>query len=209
MPLIEDLEKQLQSLHTDIAGTLSMADAKIMTFLDHLKQHALQYPEPVFAILRKVKPILVVKDTAIVTRFNDVQEVLSRDDVFQVPYKEKMEVVTGGQNFFLGMQNSPDYERDVANMRSVIRRDDVPKLIVPFVAKTAEAAVAAANGKIDVATHLGRTVPAKWIASYFGCPPPSEQELVEWGSTIFQYLFTDLNNDPTVGAAARSAAAKA
>ena len=33
--------------------------------------------------------------------------------------------------------------------------------------------------------------------------------MVRWGSTIFQFLFTDLNNDPAVGKAAREAAAGA
>ena len=146
MSLIDDLQAQLKQVHTDGAAALASAEANIGAFIDHFKQHTLQYPEPVFAVLRQVKPVLIVKGTAIVTRFSDVQEVLSRDDVFQVTYKEKMEVVTGGKNFFLGMQNSPDYERDVANMRSVMRRDDVAKWVVPFVAKTAEACVASSNG---------------------------------------------------------------
>ncbi len=209
MSLIDDLKNQLQRLQTDGQAALTAAEANAAAFVEHLKQHTLQYPEPVFAVLREVKPVLIVKNTAIVTRFADVQEVLSRDDVFQVTYREKMEIVTGGNNFFLGMQNSPDYERDVANMRSVVRREDVASQIVPFVAKTAEAAVAASNGSIDVATHLGRSVPAKWIASYFGCPPPSEQDLVDWGSAIFQFLFCDLTNDPATGAAARAASVKA
>jgi cytochrome P450 len=209
MSLIEDLKSQLQRVQTDGAAALHAAETNIGAFVDHMKQHTLQYPEPVFAVLRQVKPIVIFKNTAIVTRFTDVQEVLSRDDVFQVTYGEKMRVITGGSDFFLGMQNSATYERDVANMRSVMRREDVPKHIVPFVAKTAEDCVAAANGKLDVATHLGRAVPAKWVASYFGCTPPSDQDLVDWGTTIFQFLFTDLNNDPAVGAAARSAAKKA
>jgi cytochrome P450 len=209
MLLIEDLKNQLQRIQIDGAAALAAAEGNAVAFTDKLKQHTLQYPEPVFAVLRAVKPVLIVKNTAIVTRFADVQEVLSRDDVFQVTYREKMEVVTGGNNFFLGMQNSADYERDVANMRSVMRRDDVSRQIVPFVAKTAEAAVAAANGQLDVAVQLGRTVPAKWVAVYFGCPPPSDQELVDWGSAIFQFLFADLTNDPAVGSAARAAAAKA
>ena len=209
MSLIEDLKNQLQRVESDGAAALTNAETNIGAFVDHLKTHTLQYPEPVFAVLRKAKPILLFKNTAIVTRFADVQEVLTRDDVFQVPYKEKMVIVTGGQNFFLGMQNSPEYERDTAHMRSVIRREDVTKTIIPFVAKTAEDKVAAANGHVDVAVDLGRAVPAKWVANYFGCPPPSQQELVDWGTAIFQFLFTDLNNDPAVGAAARSAAAKA
>src|SRR3954447_22964797 len=119
MQLIANLKAALEQ-HGESA--FSAAQTDIMAFLQHLKEHTIRYPEPVFAVLRRIKPILIVKGTALVTRFEDVQEVLSRDDVFQVTYGEKMRVVTGGNDFFLGMQNSPAYERDTANMRSVMRR---------------------------------------------------------------------------------------
>jgi len=177
-------------------------------FVDRLKSAVIRNPEPVFAILRKIKPILIVKNVAVVTRFEDVQEVLSRDDVFHVTYAEKMEVVTGGRDFFLGMQNSPEYERDVAHVRSAVRREDVASIVAPLIAETARQLVAASDGNLD-AVALSRTVPARLIAKYFGCPPPSDRELADWGTAVFQYLFTDLNNDPAVGAAARDAAQKA
>src|SRR5450756_1231766 len=107
MELIENLKTALERVESEGASALTIAEADTSAFLDRLKQHTIQYPEPVFAVLRRVKPVLFIKNTAIVTRFEDVQEVLSRDDVFQVTYNEKMEVVTGGNDFFLGMQNSP------------------------------------------------------------------------------------------------------
>jgi len=191
------LERGLADLHTDVAA-----------FFESLKAHALQHPEQIFAVLRRLKPILLIKNFALVTRFEDVQEVLARDDVFQVTYGPKMRVVTGGDDFFLGMPNSPEYERDVAHMRSVMRRQDVPA-ISAFAGETARRLVAGAGGRLDVVQELSRIVPARWIAEYFGCVPPSDRELADWGSVIFQYLFTDLNNDPAVGQAAREAAAKA
>jgi cytochrome P450 len=193
---------------TPIGNELAGVDAEAMAFLDGLKAHTAQHPEPVFAVLRRVRPILILKGVAIVTRFDDVQEVLSRDDVFQVTYGEKMRIVTGGNDFFLGMQDSSEYARDVSHMRTVIRRGDIPDRIVPFVQKTAAELVAAAGGGIDVVKQLGLVVPARWIGDYFGCPPTSDQELASWGSTIFQYLFTDLTNDPAVGSAARDTSAK-
>ena len=224
MPLLEHLQSLVSDLETrcgpgfqevsgdaagDVDRSLAGAEADLTDFVDKLKASLLQNPEPVFAILRRVKPILMVKDVAVVTRFDDVQEVLSRDDVFRVTYGTKMEIVTGGNNFFLGMQNSPEYERDVAHMRSVMRREDVASILVPFIARTAGHLVAAfaSGGDLDVVA-LSRTVPARVVATYFGCPPPSDQELADWGTVLFQYLFTDLNNDPAVDSAARNAAGK-
>ena len=212
MPLFEDLKSRLHQAEAAgeaaVEHALSDAQGDVMAFLDRLKAHTAQNPEPLFAVLRRVKPILIVKNVALVTRFEDVQEVLARDDIFQVTYGPKMRVITGGQDFFLGMQNSPDYERDVAHMRSVMRRQDIAA-IAGFVAKTAEQIVSQSGGKLELVSHLSRVVPARWIAGYFGTVPPSDRELADWGSTIFQYLFTDLTNDPAVGRAAQDAASKA
>src|ERR1700679_10407 len=150
---------------------------EVTCFLNAIKAHLAQNPEPIFAILRRIKPILLFENSALVTRFEDVQEVLARDDVFLVIYGEKMRVVTAGQDFFLGMQNSPEYTRDVSHMRSVVRREDIPGRIAPFVQKTANDLVAAAGGQLDVVKQLSKAVPARWIADYFGCPPPSDQQL--------------------------------
>jgi cytochrome P450 len=186
---------------------LAKVQSEVMSFLDGIKAHLTQYPEPIFAILRRIKPILVIKNYALVTRFEDVQEVLARDDVFLVTYGEKMRVVTGGEDFFLGMQNSPEYTRDVSHMRSVVRREDIPGRIAPFVKKTASDLVAAAGSQLDV-VKLSKAVPARWIADYFGCPLLSEEQIEAWGSVLFQYLFTDQDNDPKVGQAATKAAAE-
>lgn len=212
MPLFDDLKARLHQAEAagEAAVEHALADAQgdVMVFLDRLKTHTAQNPEPLFAVLRRVKPILIVKNVALVTRFEDVQEVLARDDIFQVTYGPKMRVITGGQDFFLGMQNSPEYERDVAHMRSVMRRQDIA-VIAGFVAKTAEQIVSQSGGKLELVNQLSRVVPARWIAEYFGTVPPSDRELADWGSTIFQYLFTDLTNDPAVGRAAQEAAAQA
>ena len=109
MSLIDDLKNKLHQAEASgqaaVDHVLADAQGDAMTFLDHLKANVAQNPEPLFAVLRRVKPILIVKNVALVTRFEDVQEVLSRDDIFQVTYGPKMRVITGGQDFFLGMQN--------------------------------------------------------------------------------------------------------
>jgi len=198
----------LDRLKAEGEAALGAVESDIMAAVDKLKAHLLADPEPLFDVLREIKPILIVKNVALVTRFEDVQEVLARDDIFQVTYGPKMRVITGGQDFFLGMQNSPEYERDTAHMRSVMRRSDLAG-IAAFVEGEARRIVTASNGDLDLVTELSRVVPARWIADYFGCIPPSDKQLADWGSIIFQYLFTDLANDPEVAKAAEAAAAEA
>ncbi len=209
MEWMDKLKEGLERIEAEGLQALASVQREAMSFLDHIKQHLTQNPEPVFAVLRRLKPVLIVKNTALVTRFEDVQEVLSRDDVFQVTYKQKMEVIGDGANFFLGMQNSQEYERDQSHMRTVIRRQDLTGRVLPLVARTAETLVAASGGRIDVVQQLASVVPIRLIAEYFGCPPTSEEDLASWSTVTFQYLFTDTENDPAVDTAARAAAAKA
>ena len=157
-----------------------------------------QNPEPVFALLRVVKPILVLPDMAIVTRFEDVQEVLSRPDAFGVPYAEKFAALTGGRNFFLGMSDSPEYTRDVANMRVAIRRTDIPAIIQPIVRRTADAIVAQGAGRVNVVTDLGVHVTETVAAEYFGTPSPAAGEFAAYAATISGFLFLPSGTTPGV-----------
>ena len=93
MKLLDSWKNAFGRLEAEGMAVLREVEADVTSFLDSLKQHLIENPEPVFAVLRRVQPILLVKNFAVVTRFEDVQEVLSRDNVFQVTYKDKMEVV--------------------------------------------------------------------------------------------------------------------
>jgi cytochrome P450 len=170
----------------------------------------------VFDVLRAFLPNLMLsrqfitsypnQGTAIVTRYEDVVEVLSRDWDFEVVYQPRMAEITGGENFFLGMQDTPRYTRDVSNMRIAVRRSDVTDIIAPFAARKAEEIVGAAGGRIDVPKDLTLRIPAMLMAEYFGTPGPSEQKLIQWTTIMFWYLFIDLANNASVGSSAREAA---
>lgn len=171
----------------------------------------------VFAVLRAFQPNLVLSQplvkayestgTVIVTRRQDVREVLERDDVFEVVYAPRMEMITGGANFFLGMQDIPDYTRDVSNMRIVVRRDDLPTIVGPCVAAAAASIVEGCGGALDVPQDLTLPVAAHLLDVYFGTPGPSAAEMIDWTTTLFWYLFIDLGADPDLDARAVAAAA--
>lgn len=160
-----------------------------------------------FTLLRIVKPITVIGGTAIVTRFDDVEEILSRDDVFHVPYAEKMGVVTNGSNFFLGMQNTAIYQRDVSNMRIVARREDVEKIVIPSVSAEVQKIVTDSNGQLDFVKDLSSLIPTRMVAHYFGTPGPSEAEITAWATLLFEYLFFDFDNDTELAKKAEEASA--
>ena len=169
-----------------------------------------------FALLRLVQPNLVLKrkvitaydnnGTAIATRRADVIDILSRDADFGVVYAPRMAMITGGENFFLGMQDTPRYTRDVSNMRLAVRRDDVPSIVTPFVTEVAGDIVAMIPGAIDVPQALTQPVAARLLDHYFGTPGPSPASIAEWTTLLFWYLFIDLKAEPELDARATAAA---
>ncbi|RYY34867.1 MAG: cytochrome P450, partial [Sphingomonadales bacterium] len=172
----------------------------------------------VFALLRLVQPNLVLNRrtiisypnngiTALATRRADVTDILSRDEDFGVVYAPRMKMITDGENFFLGMQDSPRYTRDVSNMRLTMRREDVPVIVTPYVEAAAADIMAMVPGVIDVPQALTQPVAAGLLDRYFGTPGPSEAAIAEWTTVLFWYLFIDLKADPDLDARARRAAA--
>jgi len=118
-----------------------------------------------------------------------------------------MEMITGGADFFLGMQDIPDYTRDVSNMRVVVRRDDLPTIVQPIVAAKAATLVAASGGALDVPQTLTLPTAHHLLEVYFGTPGPTAAEMIDWTTTLFWYLFIDLAANPTFDAKATAAAA--
>ena len=172
----------------------------------------------VFSVLRAFCPNLALgrvfvkayenTGTAIVTRNDDVHEVLDREAEFEVVYGPRMRRITDGENFFLGMQNTPAYTRDTSNMNIAVRRDDVSAVIVPTAARQANEIVAKSGGTLDLPRDLTLEVPAAMVADYFGTPGPTTSDMIDWTTLMFWYLFIDLAADPDLDARAMDAAAK-
>ncbi len=166
-----------------------------MSVSSYLENWANKNSSFVFSLLRNIKPNLVYKNVAIITRYKDVQEALSRPDILSVTYAEKMAKITNGSNFFLGMDNTPDYTRDVSNMRIAVRRSDISTLIAPKVNEWAEELVQQAEGQMDLVTALTSVVPCRLSESYLGIKGLPEHKLFTWTTNIFQYLFNANNTE--------------
>ncbi|MFA6113558.1 MAG: cytochrome P450 [Sphingomonas sp.] len=141
-----------------------------------------------FRLLRWLKPIPHFGKTYAVTRYDDVREVFATDPAFGVTYKDKLDVIMGGEPFFLGMANTPQYQADTAAMRKVVRREDLAHLAADVEAR-AEAIVAGAGGRIEVVDTLVRRVTFDFLADYLGVPEPPGGDLRVWGTRLFEYQF--------------------
>jgi len=169
-----------------------------------------------FALLRAFWPNLALPVTllkaypsqgvVIVTRAADVIETLDRDADFEVVYEPRMRALTGGENFFLGMQNSAPYEHDVSIMRLIMPRSDIDGVVAPLARARAEAFAGAHSGSIDLPQELTLRVPAAIVADYFGTPGPGEKDMIAWASLLFWWLFLDATADAALNTRALDAA---
>ncbi|WP_412025938.1 hypothetical protein [Burkholderia cepacia] len=162
----------------------------------------------VFASLRAFAPNIATDKTfvtaypcdgsVIVTLAADVREVLDRQDDFEVVYEPRMRKITGGPNFFLGMQDGAEYQLNASIMRLAAQRGDVVDIVVPKARDAARRIVAAHPHEIDLPQVLTTVVPALMVREYFGVDTASVPDLVEWTTAMFWYLFADLQGDPVV-----------
>lgn len=198
MSLLDELDRIVDDAKHDVEGRFKRS-------VKAIQEHVIAHPQPVFALLRTVQPILLVKDIAVVTRYDDVTEVLRHDEAFSVePYAAAMQRLAG--DFILGTDEGALYERDVSIMRLAAPRTDIPALR-DFCAEQAEAIVAAGDGRVDVA-DLTRRVPARLMGRWFGTPGDDEDQMIEWAMALFAEIFTNVAKDPEVSAKADRCAAQ-
>jgi cytochrome P450 len=173
----------------------------------------LAHTELMFRIARNTVPILIVaykgKRFALVTRFDDVAEVLSRPNVFDVIYAPKISVIMDGDNIFLGMHDVEQATRDKTTMRMTAPRAEALTRVKPDVTALAEQvmAKAAPAGRVDLAMELTQDVTTRFFGSYFGTPGADVKTLSDQARLLFQYMFADMANDPALDARARPIAA--
>ncbi|HKH27472.1 MAG TPA: hypothetical protein VKA61_03945, partial [Sphingomicrobium sp.] len=145
----------------------------------------------VFRLLRAVWPIPRLGNVVAATRYDDVREVLLNDAAFGVPYKPQLDVIMGGQPFFLGMGDTPQYRADAAAMHRVMLRDDISARLAPAVEAQAEVIVRRSGGRLEVVDDLVRRVAFDVLGDYFGVPNPPDGDLRVWATRLFEFQFVD------------------
>jgi cytochrome P450 len=124
----------------------------------------------------------------LVTRYDDVRDVFLNDPAFKVPYEENLDLIMGGEKFFLGMGNTETYRHDTAAMRAVVKASDLPVLQAAAEAE-ATRLLDAAGGRLEM-VDFSRAVTFGVLCPYFGITPPAEGDLRVWATRLFEFQFT-------------------
>jgi cytochrome P450 len=148
-----------------------------------------------FRVLRALPGNRRLFGIVVATRYDEVREAFLNDPDFRVPYLQKLDVIMGNEPFFLGMEDTPDYRRDTAAMRRVVRIEDIANLKVKVEAE-GERIVAAAGGRLEVVDALVRQITFDIYRDYFGVTDPPEGDLRVFATRLFEFQFADAGNDP-------------
>ncbi|MBJ7520611.1 MAG: cytochrome P450 [Solirubrobacteraceae bacterium] len=155
--------------------------------------------------LRRHRPIIAGRSVAIVTRADDVREVLADHEAFTVAlYAPKMEALTGP--FILGLDDTPLYRHDHAALRAAVRAEDLPAVDDAVLASARER-IADAGAELDIVSDLCDPVVDEVIASYFGTPGPDRATQLRWARTLFEEIFLNVANLETIRERAHADAA--
>ncbi|MDA9398633.1 cytochrome P450 [Bradyrhizobium sp. CCBAU 45389] len=177
-----------------------MAEQKQGPAAKFLKWMIAKHPDALFALIRRVRPNLALgaAGPVFITRFPDVQEALSRPDIFNVTYAPMMDPSVGP--FMLGRDCTEINLRDKGIMRAFMRMEDLPA-IRQKVRSLANASVEKqiyTQNQIDVVSTLSRLVPIQMTREYFGFPGPDLASMFRWSRATQYDMFHNLDKDPKV-----------
>lgn len=147
-------------------------------------------PPVVLAGVRRFRPVLRLPgtDVTLVTRHDDVVDVLKDSRAFQVtPYARTMAELAGP--FALG-QDGDDHDAARARLCDALAGVDEATLDA-WAHTTAEQLVADARsiGAFDVVADLAWRLPARFAADHLGLPGPDEDSLISWSRILFEGIF--------------------
>jgi len=169
-------------------------------------------PSPgAYALARRWLPIAILPAYprwwqlwVLVTRRDDVQEILSNDRVFEVPWTSLMRELTHGNTheagFILGLDRSSqasarEYGHSLRDVMVLFRLDDVRETVAPRAARlaaelVAQAAAQAPPCRLEVIHHLLAPIFIDTCQSYYGLPAPKDSRaLLQWTIALSGMLF--------------------
>ncbi len=155
-----------------------------------------------FAVLREQRPIFVTPAFTVVTRFADVTEVLSREEVFSVrAFGPRLDAALGGP-FMLARDATPINWREKGLMQVMLPPEDAARLR-GLAGRLADEALDAASGRgrVEAVGELFRHVALRVCAEYFGLPGPTPETLSRWTRAMVTDGFANYQGDPEIRAA--------
>ena len=143
----------------------------------------------------------------LVTRFAEVEEVLTHDRVFEVD-GDRVKTLNEGPNFLLGLQDGPEYRRYQRLVMSAFKLEDIEQRVAATAGAYARAVIAHSTGSFDAIQKLITGAPIEICRRYYGVPIADEKEFANWTFAISLWLFNPRKPSQGLDQLAREAGAR-
>lgn len=155
-------------------------------------------PFKFFSELQERSPIFSTPLFTIVTHYPDVMEIFHKDEVFTIDaFKKKIQRNIG--SFVLGMNNSPEYERQKSILRLAFSREDAA-LVRQIVIEESQRLLTkiATNKTFDLVSDYARLLPVLVMRRYLGLEQVPADKIMLWTRPIFRDIFANIINEPEI-----------
>ncbi len=157
-----------------------------------------EHPDWWLGLLRRFWPRARCGRFVLLTRSDDVRDVLERQADFETPYGPEMIELAGGANFILGMADGEDYRRLKSVVLGAFPPDEVEARVRPIAARRASAIVEAAGSELNAARDLFRIVSSTICRDYYGMIVDDEGAFADWNIALSTLFFGDPTASRTV-----------
>jgi cytochrome P450 len=159
------------------------------------------------AIVRRVTPLLVrfaprltIANRLIVSSWQDVTDVLSRDNEFLIAPINEARINSVGGPFMLGMDRSPALIEQREHVYAALRDANKQPLLEILKSESSRLLQDAieGGGQIEVVNGYARLVAGRTAAALFGISGPTEQDYLRVIRSIFHETFLNQSGDAAV-----------
>jgi cytochrome P450 len=128
-----------------------------------------------------------------VSRYDDVQEVLARSDVFEVPFANEIARLNDGDGpgtpFILGIDDRAKHDAQATAVMKAFRREDIAVRVAQFSARRAREIIDAAGEKLEAIEQLVRRIPLEICTEYYGVEIADPKAFAEAAIGVSGHLF--------------------
>ncbi|MDP2329718.1 MAG: cytochrome P450, partial [Reyranella sp.] len=142
-----------------------------------------------FWVLRAVWPVACIGRLVIVSRHDDVREVLAKPLHFKVPFGPEMRALTGGADFLLGL-DGPEHDAQREILEAVVLRSDAQG-IIDNTRTVTELLLRNSGGRIDIMQDLLGRVFTETCSDYFGLDLDEPDAFADRTMSVSALIFAD------------------
>ncbi|MEO1043806.1 MAG: cytochrome P450 [Pseudomonadota bacterium] len=129
---------------------------------------------PFFAELRADRPVLILPEVTLVTRWADCMTVLRRHNTFGVDlYKPKQ------GDYFMAQDDTAAHWREKSLMKAILDREKIPEMR-EWIGERTRDILAAAPGEIEIVRQVSRGVPVHLVEEWFGFRGGDHDDMIQW-----------------------------